>query len=72
MGVLLKMIISLNNEPCEITASMLLSELLEKKGYTNACYAVTVNRCFVPRSEHSVTTLVEKDCVEIITPMQGG
>lgn len=34
--------------------------------------AVELNRQVVPRNQHPVTTLVEGDCIEIVTLVGGG
>lgn len=49
-----------------------LSEVLKKQGYGEGCFAVAINRHFIPRDHYAKTILQENDLVEIVMPMQGG
>lgn len=64
--------VRLNNEVLEVKKNSSLSELLLKEGYTKRCFAVALNRQFIPAEQHSSTILQENDWIEIIVPMQGG
>lgn len=64
--------IQFNNENMTLESDYLLKTLLAKQGLKNDCYAVAVNRQFIPRAYYENTILKEGDVVEIISPMQGG
>ena len=49
-----------------------LLQLIEKINFTHECYAIALNKNFIPRSQYAQTILQEKDSIDIVTPMQGG
>jgi len=49
-----------------------LLQLIEKINFTHECYAIALNKNFIPRSEYAQIFLQEQDRVDIVTPMQGG
>lgn len=49
-----------------------LEDILLREGYTNPCFAVAINKQFIPRSQYIHTFLKDGDCIEIVSPMQGG
>lgn len=66
------MTIYLNGDAVLVRDSCFLSDFLLEKGYIDDCYAVALNRSFIPRANHAATLLQENDLIEIIVPMQGG
>ena len=56
----------------EPDCSHVLDDILVREGYTSPYFAVAVNKQFIPREEYENTFLKEGDCVEVVTPMQGG
>lgn len=64
--------IKINNEEINIKNDFLLTTVLQTQGYSEGCFAVAVNRQFVPRSQYTKTLLNNGDNIEIIAPMQGG
>jgi sulfur carrier protein len=64
--------IRLNETMCTLEVGHSLHDILLREGHTNPCFAIAVNKQFVPRAEYATTFLKEGDCVEIISPMQGG
>lgn len=64
--------IRLNETICSLELGQSLHDILVREGYTNACFAIAVNKQFLPRAEYATTFLKEGDCVEMISPMQGG
>lgn len=61
-----------NNNAISIPENMLLSALLQQENYTEAGFAVAINRIFVPRAQYPTVQLKQNDQVDIILPMQGG
>lgn len=64
--------IRLNEATCALEKELSLEDILLREGYTSPCFAVAVNKQFIPRAEYVKTFLKEGDCVEIVSPMQGG
>ncbi|VVC77016.1 hypothetical protein AQUSIP_23430 [Aquicella siphonis] len=61
-----------NAKAIKIRKSLTLVELLRDNGYVDGCFAVAVNRSFVSRNDVVNALLNEGDCVDVVTPMQGG
>jgi sulfur carrier protein len=61
-----------NDEKLQVRAGMSLKELLDEKQYAAGCFAVAVNRNFIPRLSYADTFLNSEDQIDIIQPMQGG
>ena len=62
--------ITLNGELLNISSRQ-LSQILHEMG-ASAPYAVAVNGEFVPQSSHSDFVINEGDCIELLSPIQGG
>lgn len=63
--------ITLNAQPCEITAAT-LAEALEELGFTGPAIATALNGAFVAREARAGITLTAGDRLEVLAPMQGG
>ncbi len=63
--------IIVNGRMREVTANR-LSALLEELDMTGDHIATAVNGIFIARDKRATLRLVEGDCVEVITPRQGG
>ena len=67
------MTIQFNDTLLSLSEPYSLADLLrDKMPDADPCYAVSLNREFVPKSDMAHITLKDRDVVEIITPMQGG
>lgn len=64
--------LSVNNEPCELADSTLLSHALVLWGYGDSKIAVAINGEFVPRSTYSERLLQQGDLIDIVKPVGGG
>lgn len=64
--------VQFNAETIFLEGSDSLADILSKQGYSDAHFAVAINRCFIPRCLHADTFLQDGDIIEIISPMQGG
>lgn len=64
--------IRLNETTCTLEKGHSLDNILVREGYSSPCFAVAINKQFIPREEYVKTFLKEGDCVEIVSPMQGG
>ena len=63
--------IRVNGETREVEAAT-LAALLAELDYGEGPYATALNREFVRKDARAETRLKEDDCVEIVTPKQGG
>lgn len=63
--------IYINDTPCEVKASMSLSDILILFGAQQP-YALLFNNSFLPSSEHNSIQLKSDDRVEVISAIQGG
>jgi sulfur carrier protein len=63
--------IRVNGEVREV-AAVTLEALLAELDCGEGPYATALNREFVPKDARGGTRLKEGDCVEIVTPKQGG
>lgn len=64
--------VSINDQPQQLQTGCTLSQVLQQLGYQCEEIAVAINMEFVPRSEYGERVLLERDCVEILAPVQGG
>ena len=64
--------IMVNGQSREVAAGTSIALLLEKMDCDPRTLAVEKNLQLVPRGEHAATTLVEGDCLEIVTLVGGG
>lgn len=64
--------IKINSKTIEISSATTLAEILLQQGYTQNCFAIAINRCFIPSAQYVTTLLQAHDEIEIIAPMQGG
>jgi sulfur carrier protein len=65
------MFLTVNGERREIKATR-VDALLTELDYEGTHLAVAVNYDVVPRARWADTSLNDNDCVEILTPRQGG
>lgn len=63
--------ITINGDIHSIQAETCLADIIAHFAPTEATVAA-VNEVFVPRSRHSAHILENGDCVELLTPMEGG
>ncbi len=61
-----------NSRLMQLEQRMTLAEILHNNGLNHGCFAVAINRIFVPRNQYSVIEPNNGDHIEIVTPMQGG
>jgi len=66
------MIIEVNGEKKQLETLHSLMEAIQHWGYEGARIAVAHNGEFVPRSDYATLQLQDGDCLEIVSPMQGG
>ena len=64
--------ILINSQETEFKKRLSLEEALNSWGNQPCGFSVAVNKRFVPKAEYGHTLLKEGDCVDIVTPMQGG
>lgn len=64
--------IRLNEQCCVLEKQLNVSDLLEDEGFSMVYCAVALNKQFIPRTEYEVTFLKEGDCVDVVSPMEGG
>lgn len=64
--------VHLNGELHQIEKNCSLIDFLIKQNYKTGCYAIMLNRNFLPSAYHEKTFLCEGDMIDTITPMQGG
>jgi sulfur carrier protein len=63
--------IRVNGEMRDV-AAVTLEALLAELDYGEGPYATALNREFVRKDARAATRLKDDDCVEIVTPKQGG
>lgn len=61
-----------NGAELVLEKSMTMQEFLSGQGYVQGCFAVTLNRQFIPGSQYHTTMVSNAAVIDIITPMQGG
>lgn len=66
------MTIQLNNTTYTVQEGCFLAEVLQRAGYLDTYFAVAINKQFIPRTNYAEISLNEGDCVEVVSPMQGG
>ncbi|MCP5196846.1 MAG: sulfur carrier protein ThiS [Gammaproteobacteria bacterium] len=66
------MIVEVNGEKKELGNLCSLMEAIQHWGYEGARIAVACNGEFVPRGDYVTVQLQDGDCLEIVSPMQGG
>lgn len=64
--------VSINDQAQQLPQGSTLSQALQQLGYQCDEIAVAINMEFVPRSEYAERVLLERDCVDILAPVQGG
>lgn len=64
--------IRINEKVCILERGHALSDALKQEGLEHPHFAVALNKQFVPRISYEITILQEGDCVDVVTPMQGG
>ena len=62
----------LNGEARQYESALNISTLTLRLGLQQQRFAVEVNRCIIPKSQHDSHYLVEGDRVEIIQAIGGG
>lgn len=68
----MKICVSLNGERRELDADCAVAQALEQWGYAHREVAVAVNGDFVPRTAYKTRRLTQSDCVDVVSPIQGG
>ncbi|QHQ36021.1 sulfur carrier protein ThiS [Algicella marina] len=63
--------ITVNGEPHDVTASVLI-DVLDELGFRNQAIATALNGGFVPKQDRGAARLKAGDQLEILAPMQGG
>jgi thiamine biosynthesis protein ThiS len=64
--------IILNGQASQIDADLTIHKLLSNLGYNSSSLAVAINTNFIAHNHYASTVIQEKDCIEIVMPMQGG
>ena len=64
--------IRINEKMCLLEKGHALSDLLKQEGFEHPHFAVAINKQFIPRHCYEITILQEGDCIDVVTPMQGG
>ena len=64
--------VKVNNEPIDVRGNCSIADALILWGYRSVSIAVAINNEFVPRSTYGQHILLANDCVDIVTPVQGG
>jgi thiamine biosynthesis protein ThiS len=64
--------IRINEKTCILERGRALSDALAQEGLEHPHFAVALNKKFVSRVHYECTILQEGDCIDIVTPMQGG
>jgi sulfur carrier protein len=64
--------VSLNQESIQIEVNQFLIDLIKAKLNVADCFAVMVNKKFIPCTNYATTPLSDGDIIDIIVPMQGG
>ena len=64
--------IQLNGETHKFEENLSVEELLKKLSIDKNKVAVELNQTVVPKQTYSITTVVNKDVVEIVTFIGGG
>ena len=64
--------IQLNGEKTEISNNFTIEELLAKLIIDKNKVAVELNGAVVPRQKYSITKIVNKDVIEVVTFIGGG
>ena len=64
--------VSVNNENKTLNAPCSVADALARWGYDGRDIAVAINQLFVPRSQYAQRNLVSGDCIDVVTPVQGG
>lgn len=60
-----------NDAPIRIPENYSLPELLQEKQW-HGCFAVALNKTFLPRARYDAVQLKEGDRINVVAPMQGG
>jgi len=64
--------ILLNGSEYILNQALNLKELLSNEGYADKVCAVSINKTFIPKTEHEKTIINENDRVDIVQPIAGG
>lgn len=64
--------VSVNNQLKTVPAASSVSQALSLWDYRGEKIAVAINGEFVPRSRYEQHQLLADDCIDIVTPVQGG
>ena len=62
----------LNGEARQFESALSISTLVQHLGLQNQRFAIEVNRCIIPKSQHDNYILAEGERVEIIQAIGGG
>jgi len=66
------MLLTVNGEPRSFPDGLTVRGLVEALALTDGPVAVERNREVVPRAEHAVTVLADRDVIEIVHLVGGG
>lgn len=64
--------IYVNDKPLTINDEIYLQDFLNQEDYTSLLFAIAVNKKLIGRQFYSALLLKNNDCIDVITPMQGG
>jgi sulfur carrier protein len=64
--------LTVNGDSKNIEPDTSVADALKHWGYQCENIAVAINLEFVPRSQYQQQCLSDQDCVDIVTPIQGG
>jgi thiamine biosynthesis protein ThiS len=64
--------IRLNERCCVLEKQQNVTDLLGGEGFSAVYCAVALNKQFIPRAEYDITFIKEGDCVDVVSPMEGG
>ena len=64
--------ITINGESKKILSNISIADALKHWNYQCEGIAVAVNLEFVPRSQYQQQYLNDQDCMDVVTPIQGG
>lgn len=64
--------IIVNNENISVADNLTLDEFLKKDNFDQLHIAIAVNQKVIAHSDYPNIKIEEGDCIDIMTPMQGG
>jgi sulfur carrier protein len=64
--------ILLNGKTLQLSEPLTIVELLAQKHFDSDCFALAINKEFVPKSFYTLKIIQHGDILDVVTPMQGG